>query len=537
MKLFTMLAIALVSAITANAQLKEIEKSEIFEEPRNGFVKIIHDDAGDTYFVHVGNDGLMLKKYDTNHKLVKSKKIKSKLGNLHLGKLLSITCRDNAILVFTSELENRTPALYRQVIDATSLDLREENQIDSMPKIKIKVKFGKVSERELNRKFDFYVKTDAATGSYAVAAYYTDEETNKQVRVTHYNNQHKVISSSGFFRPDSDYSYYDYRDLYVNGEQALVAMAIGSKRKTGDLLIGVLPAGANAFEVKEVDFPQAKDVKSALITFNPTTNQYMAVSISENAGNTVSSRTIWNPQNNEAKTETITGAALIKAGKAGKGSMLKPVVQQLLLQADGSYTLIFEDMKHDLSQYSTFNSMSGGSFGSGGNTMMKTKTSNKFYLNNLAVVHYDANGNLLNSDVLQKSFQVTYPIQLNYMNAIQEAGVTLTWGLQFKTFYYVNGKTKKYIIFNDDEKNQERINSNKKPETIVGLENCEAYMLALHKNEEPQRKPLFTEPTSKTNRQLVVAAASSYNPATNEVAILKVNYKDKKARIVWMQAE
>ncbi len=124
------------------------------------------------------------------------------------------------ITIFTSEMDKRVPALYRQVLNMSTCTFSEETLIDSMPKVKLKVKMAILAtDRDYNRRFEFFVKTDPVSGCYATAAYNTDEEADRQVHINHYTPDHRMISSAYFTVPDDKYIYYDYKDMCINGDR------------------------------------------------------------------------------------------------------------------------------------------------------------------------------------------------------------------------------------------------------------------------------------------------------------------------------
>lgn len=518
---------------SAFAQFTEIATSPEFEEPTAGHLKIITTDAGETFLLHIDGKDFNLKKYDRNHKLVQEKTMQSIYGDFKRGNILNATSEGEYITLFNSEMDSRTLALYRQVIDTKNCTFKEEKKIDSMPKIKIKVGTADASSRLINRKFEYYVKTDPATGAYATAAYFTDQESEKQLRIQHYDKNHNILSSSCFYLPDSKYLYYDYKGMHVDGDKAVILVAVAATEKTGKLFFAKLPAGATTFEAKAAVFPGATDIDDVVIRYNKATGQYVSLCtrIKEGSGSTF--RVVWDTNRDTVITEPITGAMLTSGIKYKhmSTSLAKPTTQKMTMNEDGSYTAVFEDIGAKANTYN-----SAGRAGSPSGSF----TSLKIYMNNVAVSDFDKDGKIVSTKVLPKSHQIGMFSKLGPYNLaeIEQEGMQFSSGTQFKTFCYLPIKNKEYILFVDDEENQGRIDKRNKPETVVGLENCRSYVMTLNTEDtKPTRSELFKEEVSRKNRPLIIPALSSYNKATEEVATLKVNYETKKACLSWLKAE
>lgn len=516
---------------SAWAQFSEVATSKEFKEPAMGHLKIVTTNLGETFLIHVHKKNFNLKKYDKEHNLVQEKTLQSIYGSFDHGKILNISTDGNTIIVYSSEMKDRIVSLYRQVIDTKSCTFLEEKKLDSLPQLKAKLVFGKEAERLINQKYNFYVNTDPLTGAYATVAYFTDQASDKQIKVQHYTQNHKLISSASFYMEDNKFPYYDYKGMQVDGEKAVIVVAVASNDKTGKLYFGKLPAGAKAFETKPAIFPGAIDISNVVIRYNKVTSEYVSLCtrLKEGSGNTY--RVVWDVNRDTIKTELMSGA-LITAGiktRAFETSISNPVTQKLIMNDDGSYRAVFEEISTQARTYVTSN----GTGGSG------TRTNIRIFMKNVAVSDFDQDGKLSNTRILPKSYTVgmlsTEPYKLS---EIEQEGMQVSAGLQFKTFSFLNAKGKDYLLFVDDEKNQERLDSKKKPETVLGLENCRSYYMQLNtEDSKPNRAELFNEEVGKKNRPLIISALATYNSATEELVTIKVNYATKMACLSWLKAD
>ncbi|GEM_PF-7062256 len=523
---------------SAFAQFNEIATSPEFEEPTAGHLKIITTDAGETFLLHIDGKDFNLKKYDRNHKLVQEKTMQSIYGDFKRGNILSMTASGEKITLFTSEMESRTPALYRQIIDTKTCTFLDEQKIDSMPKVKVKiVMMSGVTKQMLHRKFNFYVKTDPETGAYATVANATDIETEQHLKVQHFKKDHTLISSSYFYIPESKFTYYDFKSMDIDGEKSVMLAVIAANEKTDKLHLAKLSAGATTFESKQANFPGAEFINTIVARYNAATNQYLNI-CTRTKGNTGSTfRVTWDFNKDSVTTEPLTGAMVtsgIKYRWQGLSlTIASPIAQNMSIRTDGSYTVAFEDHMLRENTYAKANMHSLGS--SGGTT-----TITKLFTNNVAVSDFDKDGKIVNTKMLLKSHQINVASKLGPYNLseIEQQGMELSKGTQFKTFCYLPINGKEYVLFVDDQKNQERIDKRNKPETVIGLENCRSYVIDLNASDtKPTRSELFKEEVSRKNRPLIIPALSSYNKATEEVATLKINYETKKACLSWLKAE
>ena len=113
----------------------------------------------------------------------------------------------------------------------------------------------------------------------------------------------------------------------------------------------------------------------------------------------------------------------------------------------------------------------------------------------------------------------------------------LAYGDQFKSFAYVNGKDKAYILFNDVEENTERVEKGKIT-TIKGVSECDAFCYPLSGAATlPPRSFLFGKPEGKKNHNLVLFAVSDYDREKNVYVTVRLNVDrgDKGIQLVWME--
>jgi hypothetical protein len=511
-----------LSSFMLQAQLKEVAASESFEEPRDGALKIIQTDDGNTFYInHHMKEGLIIKKYNAQHKLVKTNTIFSNLAKLHREDQLLLYFRNNTLVILATERMSRGPKLYRQIIDANTLALKEEVIVDELPKMKLKFGFN-YSRSVYDRELKYYAQLDTASGSYIALVMNTDEEAGKQIKVMHFNQDHEQINTAYFSVPNSNYDYIDLMDYYVNADKEVVVLAKGVQNKNEELLLGLLKKGENTFRIRKPTFVKAKELETSVIRFNASTNQYIILCYEKvgQRGNLL--RAFWNADTDEESTQQITGLTLPKPDNVKKGDNYGVILNDYILNADGSFNLLLQDY---IARTETVNNTKS-SF-----------TTVRIFNNDVRYLEFNTAAELTHQFKMDLAYQRFNTLTFRLDNKVSDAGVSLNAGVQFKNVLFVNGQQKKYIIFNDDEKNQQRIDEKDDATIVRGLENCIAYMHPVKEGNKVKREPLFNDEISRKNRPLVIAAASAYNKNTNKIAMLKVNFKNKTAQMVWLEAE
>ncbi len=97
----------------------------------------------------------------------------------------------------------------------------------------------------------------------------------------------------------------------------------------------------------------------------------------------------------------------------------------------------------------------------------------KVFLNDIGIIQYSKSGTERGAYYIPKKSQQVFSLpNMIYYSFREESATSLSWGVQYKSFYYLNGKGKDYVFMNDIEKNQERIDDKKKVTTIQGLNDC-----------------------------------------------------------------
>jgi hypothetical protein len=542
-KMLSLWMAGLLSLGQCYAQFQVLGSSAAFEEPQSGFCKIITTAEGGTVFLHITlKEGINIKIFDPAHQEKVSKNIVPDYGKLKGADVIGAYEINKNITLFIREMEDHKPVLYRLVIDAHTGNLLEEKEIGSLKKMDLgkgyAMAFGGVPMP------DFHVRKDPNSDNYAVALFNSfANDRNERIELVHYNKDHKEISRAFYQSPNDEYKYLTYQDLVVMGDKEVIALAVGMNTRTsggdqnGSLLMGSLTPGSTSLQLNKLNYPGAGHIDGALVRYNNATDEYILLSVKPVKGskdNTYKAyRTIFKKGDNNPVTTMISSASLnrIANRQFEKKDQFLAIPQNLYINEDGSYTIVFEE---NMMRSTTYNNFAGGRM------MMSTHTSTKYFLNDIGIINYDKAGNETAAFYIPKSQKVMSLPDMMYYSYREESAVSLSWGIQYKSFYYLNGKNQNYVFINDIEKNQDKIDEKRRVTTIQGLEACEAYSFAINKGSEvPKRQLIFTDKDNKREKDIALFTVSAYDREHNVFTTLKRERdgRDKSVKVVWMQPQ
>jgi hypothetical protein len=561
---------ALLISTASFAQFKVLATGNGFEEPENGYAKILQEKNGYTFFIHLTiKDGMNVRIYDENHKQVADKNLTPNYGKLRIGKgkgamqgIQGMYEINKNIALFVSEYEDNKPVLYRIIIDGKTGELLKEETIGSLNDVNygtaFGVLFGKVPMPA------FYVRKDPESDNYAVALFNSFEsDRNKRIELVHYNKEHREISRSYYQSPDNDYKYLNFMDLCVRGDKEVIVVAVGMNTRSsggdlnGTLLMGSLKAGATSFDLQRLIYPDAGKISESMIRYNKVKDEYVLISVKPSKDkkdkNAKCYRTIIKSVGAEATTAMINSGPINRIANKhyDKKDQFLAIPQILYLNDDGSYTIVFEEnkaiagtngsMMYSSTGTTTVNSNTGRMSSSPGFTHSNLGGSApSFFLEDIGIIEYNADGTEKEAYYIPKSQKVKEIPRVIYHSFRDETGVKLIDGNQFKSFYFLNGKTKRYVLLNDIARNQDKIDDGKKVTTIQGLDECDAYAFEIGNGDNmPKRQLIFAEKEHKKEKDMALFAISDFDRENNVFVTLKLEHikGDKEVKLVWLQPQ
>ena len=541
MKSVIPLSLMLFLCLLTRAQFKSIDQGPVFEEPEKGFSKILQLKNGSTMFFHITlKDGINLKIYDPAHKQKVEKHIEPTYGKLKDASIDGIFEINGDGVLLVSEIDEKRPVLYRLIIDGKTGKLKEEKQIAELNKYNLgsgyAMLYGGVPAP------DFYVRKDPNSDNYALAMLNSFEsDRNKRIEIVFYGNDHKELTRAYYSSPQNKYKYLRYIDMAVIGKDkvSVLAYAYNTKSSGGkesELVLANVDAGATSVDLHELGFSKDEVVTGGITRYNPITkkiillaaakadkrNQYISfIAAVDPYKRTIDKvTTVYPVHANEKSTELF-----------GKKNEYKGMPQNLFINKDGSFSIVFEEITVTYQDsYRSRSITQSGSYRSYPITE----------LGNIAVSRFDVEGKEIGSYLVPKNHRLLDVYLRPFYHSDREGSAQkLSGGNQFKSFAYLNGNEKTYVLFNDVDWNAESVQKGKLT-TITGVGECDGFYFDIAGREVmPLRSFVFGKPESKKENNLALFAISDYNPDTNMYVTLKLEKegREKGVRVVWLQPQ
>ncbi len=527
MKNLIVLFATLLFCFALHAQFKKLAESPLFEEPEDGFAKILQMKDGSTLFFHIKKkEGVDVQVYDADHKQKASKHFEPKFGDLKKAEINAIFEVSGDAVLFISDAEDKIPTLYRLIIDGKTGSLKNESKIAELNKSKIGQGFASAKGYVPG----FFVRNDPNSNTYALALMNTFEnDKDKKIEIVFYGADNQEISRAYYNSPDDRYKYMEYIDMAVIGKEKICVLADAFntksiKGRSSELVIATLNAGSKEVVLDELNFAKNMIVKWGLVRYNPIPKRILLLAVGQSEDGSAGFESFLASINPEQRTlESATAAYPQQASQKnmelfGNKKPFTGLPQNLFINGDGTYSIIFEEMAIYSSNYSSSTN-----------------------LGNIAVSKLDADNKEISSCLIPKDQMIQSTYLLPFYHSRREGSAQVLYlGNQFKSFAYLNGKAKSYVLFNDIERNGESIKKGKVTR-VFSVGECDGYYFDVTGNNVlPERKFVF--PTSKDNsaHNLGLFAISDYDRERNiyiTLKLVKEGRREKNVQLVWLQPE
>jgi len=516
-----------------DAQFKTIATGPLFKEPEQGYGKILQLKNGNTLFVHITyKQGIEIQVYNRDHKQRAAKIISPGYGNLKHALIEGIFEMQGDVVLFIADGEDRKPVLNRLIIDGNTGVLKDEKKIAELNRVSMgqgyAMLFGKVPQP------DFFIRKDPNSDNYALVMMNSFEsDRNKRLQIVFFGSDHTEIGRAYYNSPNDKYKYMNYLDMAVLGKDKVSVLAYAfntraSGGKESELVLATLDAGAVNVSLDEFDFTKDMVIDGGIARFNPVSktivllaaakadkrsNEYVSflLTIDPYKRKLISNTIVYPSQANEKNMELF-----------GKKHRYTGMPQNLFINNDGSYSIVYQEIINYTQEHND------------GTAATYTD------LENLAVSNYDASGKETASCLLPMSQRVFKSYLHTFYHSKREGTAQLLdEGGQYKSFAYLNGKDKSYILINDIEGNSESLKKGKLT-TIQGVKDCDGIYVEISGNEIlPERKFVFGKPENKHEHDLGLFAISDYDREQNLYVTLKLEKegRGKNVQLVWLQPQ
>jgi hypothetical protein len=528
MKKFIIPCLLLIQA-ACYAQFKVVAESPSFKELENGSAQILQMKNGNTLFARHGAVGGYLRIYDVNHQLKLQQNIMPDSGQRKCYEIASIFETNGDVTIFLKEIvvADKIPMLYRLVVDGNTGKVKKEEKIAELKRTTRGQIYATLFRPIPDP--DFIVRKDLYSDNYAVAVFNSfDPDRNKRTEIILYGADHTELSRAYYTSSENKYKYLEFIDMSVlsNEKVCMLAYAYNTKTRGGkkrELVLASLDKGAATVTLDELNFSEDRKIANGLTRFNTITQKLLLLAAMKSYEKNTQDAVLVTIDPVTRKIEKTTGVFPEDANRKnielfGSKSTLNATPQGLFINNDGGFSIVSEDI---------FYIPPGPSFDG-------IRPESGTWLGNVTVSTFDIDGKQIRSYLMPKKY--FYDDKRLAFYAAYQPGEVSYGSERFKSFAYVNGKDKMYVLFNDVEENTERILKGKLT-TVRKADKCDAYCYTLSgDNVLPARDLAFGKPEKEGDHNLAVFTVSDYDPARNMFITLKVEAKEKEKRmkLVWM---
>ena len=536
--LYLLLAVLLCSS-QLMAQATHIEKSEAFDEPGDGWNKVLMLKNGNTFFFHFSRkDGIEINVFDKSRKVTSTKEITSdlwetkKMRNTLIAGLYEIS---NEAVLFMVQMEGRLPTLYRLRFNGITGDLVKEEAVGTLPKVKL-IQFGD----EVNT---VYIEKDQESDCYA-AIFFNNQvgDKDERIKVMHFDGSHNKINEAFYDCPNDDFRFLKFIGAVVDGNKRVFLSTYGAKTlkgKEGNVFISSLKVGDKAFVTKPLKFSDDfKDTRS-LMEYNRTNNTIQLMTLSftkgrvsfmgnEAMGQYMSIMSYIDPETLELKgVKPMAGNKVNEYVRNNVNAKrdYRGLPQQMVINKDGSTTVLSEEQTQEITVDQNGNMVQALTLlGAIGINELNADGTEK---NGYAMLKMQAAGGLFN------------PL---YISSRSKGRWAYTQGAadynSYLSYDYVNTDKGRYIIFNDNPKNFDKDEDQKSRKVVTNVNKLNTICYSLN-GDKVNKFYLFGNPEDKDQSNSCHIEASDTDPVTGTYATIMIerNGRDRQAKMVWVKFE
>jgi hypothetical protein len=528
MKILPLLLIAGLWLHPVCAQFKTISESMAFDEPEAGHAKLVSFRNGFTAFIFIHpKEGITLKIYDEKHKLKADKEINTQFSDSKYKSIEAVFEVGGNLAVFISQPDDKTRVLYRLILDGRTGNLKSDEKIAMLTRVGM-FRAGRLMMQR-DQSPDFFVRKDPASDYYAVSKFDNfNDDPNQRLEIIYFGPDNKEMARAFYHSPEDRYENLRYVDMVVIGDQKVSVLAYAYNKvkrdHDGELVMANLDSGSKSVSLQELNFSKDLIVAGGITRYNPVSQNIilLAACQSEKKSNEYGTvlafvnpfeQRVTNafdvyPQRADAKSTELFGRKDHYTG----------MPQNLFIDNDGSFSIVFEEITN-------YSSTSGSSYSE---------------LGHLAVMQFNPNGKETGCYLIPKlQVYFKHAVQSFYHSEREGSAQRLDAGNQYKSFAYLHGKYKSYILFNDIEKNGEAVEKGKITR-IAGVGDCDGFYFLLQGDQVLlPRQYVFGKPDRGRDHNLAIFTLSDYDRDRNLYCTLKLEKegRNKQVKLVWLEPQ
>lgn len=530
------------------AQAGNIEYSAPFDEPEDGWRKVLQLSNGNTFFFnYYGKDGILIKVFNKSRKLTSEKEV---MGSKWEPKAIKTTkiCGLYEIgghpVLFIQQVIKRTPHLYRMVFDANTGSLISEELVATLQKYHLGMEYAVVyGGVEIPT---FHVEKSISSDDYVVVNFNSiSPESDERIEVVHYNANGRVhnVKSKAYYDAQG-FKYVNYVASCVTANSVYIcAYGFNTKNSGGEdsrIIISRLDKGSSDFTHKKMEFTDDFQDTRGILALNEGSGMLQLFTLTfmkKTSSMWKGTRSTYLPVLSLIDPQSLT---IIKANpfasefvsahvkeKFNEKNPFSGMPQHMIINKDYTTTIVQEEMSKVQQQ------QANGKF-------VTTQTQ----LGNIGLTELDKTGKETIGYAAKKSQNAGGDISgFNLWDrdrGIWSPQVRVSFGsanTPFFSFDYVNTAKGKYLIFNDYPENFHKKES-EDTRTVNAASGMNTVYYEL-KNGFFEKHFLYHAPKGDDDLKFANIESANFDDATNTYAALIVakDGRKKEAHIAWVKFE
>jgi hypothetical protein len=227
LKKIIFLTLILFACLFANSQFKQIAASPSFDEPENGMTRLVlMKDGSVILFSITPKTGIDVRIYNSDHKESVITTINPAYKTLKSPGLVGYFVINGDLVLLISEIQDKTPVLYRLIINGKTAKLNREEKIANVLQLPVGMGFAMPLGEDMLP--DFSASKDPESDNYAVAIFNRFEsDRNKRIEIVLYGSDHTELSRAYFASPKGKYKFLQFISMAVMGSERVSILVNG----------------------------------------------------------------------------------------------------------------------------------------------------------------------------------------------------------------------------------------------------------------------------------------------------------------------
>jgi len=508
--------------LVSNAQFTQLAEGPVFSDTLAGFSKILQMKNYSTMYLHINfEQGLNVQVYEPRYRNKTETNIEPAYGKLKTGNVESVFETNGDAVVMISNATENSIILYRLIIDGTTGKLKEEKQIASLNIYSVKK-----SDKDF-AKPGIHVRKDANSENYAVVV--TNNfvsDTTKRVEVILFGNDNNEIKRAYYSSSTEKYKYLQFVDMAVLGTDKVVVLLYGynlkeRNEKEGELIYVDLDKNSKNLGFIELNFSNDLVVDRGITRYDPKTQRLLLLitaKVKSESGKLHSYLGFINPANRMMESNTLLpGKSLQNKFEAvyGKDAEFTGIPQNLYVNSDMTYTIIFEEMES-----------------------VKKDSSGRTSLKNITIASFDNEPELKSSYFIPMNHAVAdVALPAFYQSDREFSGQQFLQNNQYKSNVYLSDGHRSFLVFNDIQDNA-LVSAGDKVVPFSDIKTADAFFCLVEgKMPIPKRQYIFGKPANNNDHKAAVFTVYDFDKANGVLVTLKPETEGQHpgVKLVWLQ--